>query len=120
MKHFCQLDTDGTILNISVVADTDTQDPQTSSFDESIGIAFCRNLTGHDSWVAVTPERVGHAMIGGKYDAAKDLFVKIKPYPSWTFNESTGKLDPPVPYPDGNEDGKNTWNEETQTWEPWS
>ena len=117
---FCKLENDGKILNITEVADTDTQNPQTSSFDESIGIKFCKKITGWASWIADTPERKGRAVIDGSYDQEKNVFVDIQPFSSCTFNYSTGKWEPPVSFPDADPYAKYNWNESNQTWEAWS
>jgi hypothetical protein len=63
-----------------------------------------------------TPLRKNFAGIGFSYDADRDAFIPIKPYPSWTLNEASCVWEPPVAHPadDGTE---YTWNEETQTWD---
>ena len=43
--------------------------------------------------------RKNPACIGGSYDAARDAFIDIKPYPSWVLNESTCIWEPPVAIP---------------------
>ena len=133
--RFCKLDNDGKILNITEVLDSDTQVKNASSdgshntagsFDENIGIQFCKKPTGWASWVADTSERKGTAVIGGSYDQENDVFIADKPFSSWTFNYSTGKWEPPVPYPDANPaehfgDGpkwpRYKWNESNQAWD---
>ena len=119
MKPFCQLDNNGKILNITEVADSDTQAAD-GSFDESIGIEFCKKITGWPSWIADTPERKGKAVIDGSYDQEKNVFVDFQPFSSWTFNYSTGKWETPVSFPDADPYAKYNWNESNQTWEAWS
>lgn len=59
--------------------------------------------------------RKNYAQIGGTYDADKDAFINIKPFPSWVLNETTCIWEPPVAYPD---DGQPyDWNEDTTSWD---
>ena len=42
------------------------------------------------------------------------MFIEPSPYPSWILNETTGKWEAPISYPN---DGKGyEWNEESQIW----
>lgn len=60
------------------------------------------------------PLRKNYAGLGFSYDAQRDAFIPLKPFPSWTLNETTCLWDCPIPYPT---DGKvYTWNEEQQQW----
>jgi len=133
--RFCKLDNNGKILNITEVRDSDTQVKNASidgsynidgSFDENTGIQFCKKITGWASWVAVTSERKGKAVIDGSYDQEKNVFIEHQPFSSWTFNYSTGKWEPPVPLPDADPAMVQRrqkwpygpkWNESNQTWE---
>lgn len=66
-------------------------------------------------------KRFRYASYLGTYNSAEDIFIDPKPFPSWTFNNTTKAWDPPTPMP--NEVDENgiiivyNWNEETQTWE---
>jgi hypothetical protein len=61
-----------------------------------------------------TPLRKNAAGIGGNYDRVKDCFYRLKPFPSWVYNETEAAWYPPVDHPD---DGKYyDWNEETLSW----
>ena len=51
-----------------------------------------------------------------KQNGVKTAFAELHPtWTSWTFNEATCQMEPPVAYPDG--DGMYAWNEENQTWD---
>ena len=52
---------------------------------------------------------------GFSYDAELDAFIPPKPYESWILNETTCLWDPPVPYP--NDNNNYGWNESTQQWD---
>ena len=115
--RYCKLDTDGKILNVIEVAETDCQDAD-GNFDNNIGVEFLENLTGWSSWVPVLEDSVGTAQINGTWDDTNKVFVSIKRFPSWTFNNSTGKWDPPKPKPESDDEINKPyiWNESSQTW----
>ena len=52
--------------------------------------------------------------IGFTYDVANDVFIRPKPYDSWTLDEDFD-WQPPVEKPDDGEDY--IWNEENQEWD---
>lgn len=49
--------------------------------------------------------------IGYTYNQAADVFVKPKPFPSWTLDENHD-WNPPTPKPDG----AYVWDEDTLSW----
>jgi len=60
--------------------------------------------------------RGNFAGIGMIYDAERDMFYNDQRGrgSSWTFNDTTCQMEPPVPYPN---DGKHYfWHPETNTW----
>jgi hypothetical protein len=62
-----------------------------------------------------TPLRKNYAGVGYTYDASLDAFIPIRPFPSWTLNETTCLWECPVAHPtDGAE---YNWNEETTSWD---
>lgn len=117
MAHFAKLGVNNVVLDVFVVRNEDTQNANGVE-DETIGIAFLKQLTGHESWRQTSYNgtfRKNYATIGGHYDSDRDAFITIKPFPSWALDEITCKWNPPVPYPD---DGQPyVWNEELQQWE---
>jgi hypothetical protein len=61
-----------------------------------------------------TPLRKNYAGVGMTYDAGRDAFYTLAPYPSWSLNEDTCLWEAPTAYPD---DGKvYTWDEATTSW----
>ena len=66
-------------------------------------------------------KRFRYAIQSGTYDSAEDIFIDPRPFPSWTFNNTTKAWDPPTPMPNEVDDNGliilYDWNEETQTWE---
>ena len=61
-----------------------------------------------------TPFRKNYAGIGFTYDAQRDAFIPIKPYPSWVLNEGTCQWESPVPMPDDGE--AYSWDEDAGAW----
>jgi hypothetical protein len=62
-----------------------------------------------------TPLRKNFAGIGYTYDSTKDAFIPPQPYDSWTLNETSCLWEPPVAYP--NDNNEYNWNEANQAWE---
>jgi hypothetical protein len=122
MAHFAKLGVGNIVERVAVV----NNDVATT---EQAGIDFLNTLyKTRDVWkqtsyntregvhiLGGTPFRKNYAGVGYTYDQTRDAFIPPKPYPSWTFNETTCIWDCPVAYPtDGN---FYKWNETNQTWD---
>lgn len=60
------------------------------------------------------PFRKNYAGIGYTYDAARDAFIPVKPYPSWVLDDNTCQWQAPITMP---QDGKMyAWNEGSISW----
>jgi len=104
------------ILNIIEVADSDCKDSN-NNFDNTIGLQFLEKVFATTLFVPILSTSVGLAEIGGKWDEDNNVFVSIKPFDSWTFNNATGKWEAPINKPD--DDSENNpyfWDESSQTW----
>lgn len=118
MAHFAKLE-DNQVTDIVVVDNNDIVGADGNE-SEDVGIVFLKDLFGQDtvwkqtSWSASF--RKNYAMIGGTYDADKDAFIAIKPFPSWALNEETCIWEAPVPIPDDHETNPVRWDEENQEW----
>lgn len=116
MAHFAKIGLNNIITEVLVVANRETMDAQGNE-QESIGIEFLKNLTGHDTWVQTSYNgniRKNFAGIGYTYDSQRDAFIPPQPYPSWTLVEETCNWTAPVLYP---ADGKMyQWDEATTNW----
>ena len=114
MAHFAEIDNNGTVLRVIVVANKDCADANGVE-KEHIGKAFCERLFG-GNWVQTSYNgnmRKRYAGIGYKYDAALDAFIAPQPYPSWTL-DANADWQAPVSMPT---DGKMySWDEATQSW----
>lgn len=102
MAHYAKI-IDGKVINVITA-------------EESFFNTFYDNTPGQ--WLETKIDgsiRKNYAGIGFSYDSAKDAFIPIQPYPSWTLNESTCQWECPATYPD---DGKvYTWNETDKKWD---
>lgn len=117
MAHFAQLNENNVVLQVIVVANSDTSSPDGTE-SEQVGIAFCKSLFGENTrWVQTSYNakfRKNYAGAGYTYDAVRDAFIPPQPYSSWLLNEDTARWYSPVPYP---VDGKRyTWDEATVSW----
>jgi hypothetical protein len=118
MAHFAKLEGE-TVTDVVVVDNNDIIGADGGE-SEDVGIVFLKDLFGQDtvwkqtSWSASF--RKNYAMIGGTYDADKDAFIHVKPFPSWQLNEETCIWEAPVPIPDDHETNPVRWDEENQEW----
>ena len=115
MAHFAELDNQNTVLRVLVIANTDTSD-ENGNEQEEIGIAFCQRLFG-GNWKQTSYNgkiRKNYAGIGYTYDAVRDAFIPVKPYPSWVLDENACQWQAPITMPT---DGKMySWDEATTSW----
>lgn len=58
--------------------------------------------------------RKNYAGIGYTYDEALDAFIPPQPFDSWTLNEDSCLWEPPVAYPD--DENNYVWDEDTTSW----
>ena len=118
MAHFARLD-GNKVIDIVVVDNNDIIGADGGE-SEAVGIVFLKDLFGQDtvwkqtSWSASF--RKNYAMIGGTYDADKDAFIHVKPFPSWQLNEETCIWEAPVPMPEDHATNPVRWDEENQKW----
>jgi len=116
MAHFAKLGIGNKILTVEAVHN----DTATS---EQAGVDFLNtvyktndvwkqtsfNTCGGEHLLGGTPFRKNFAIVGFKYDEARDAFIEPKPHTSWTLNETSCLWDAPITKPD---DGKfYVWNE---------
>ena len=112
MAHFAKLDENNIVLEVNVV-NNDTLD---ASNEEASGIAFLTEWSGgYSNWKQTSYNgnfRKQYASLGYTYDADADVFISIKPYPSWSLDENYD-WQPPTSKPT---EGFWQWNESTLSW----
>lgn len=100
MAHFAEIDENNIVLRVLVVNDEDCLDKKGKE-SEAVGIAFLESIFGHNNWVQTSYNnniRTRYAMIGGRYDAERDMFINYCEYNDWVLDED-GNWQPPVPQP---------------------
>ena len=120
MAHFVKLDTNNTVIFVTIGRDDDDENElslrtgeiyKKTSYNTKGGIHYDPDTNQPDGGV---PFRKNFAGIGYTYDPNRDAFIPPKPYASWILNEETCYWDPPVSYPSDNKDY--IWNEDQQKW----
>jgi hypothetical protein len=56
-----------------------------------------------------------YAGIGMAYNPSLDIFIPLRPFPSWVMNSQGSNWEAPVPMP--NDEFQYDWNEETLSWD---
>ena len=113
MAHFANIDDNGIVTGVIVVADEDAP-------DEAAGIAFCKALLGSDTnWVQTSKTgsiRYRYAGAGMYYDSARDAFYPLKAYENWVFDETRKSWQPPVARPSDYDTVPYIWNQSSGAW----
>ena len=118
MAHFAEIDAEGTVLRVLVVADAQ-EDRGQEFLATDLGLGGTWKKTSYNTVGGVhsnggTPYRKNYAGIGFKYDNALDAFIPPKPYASWDLNEDTCLWEAPTPMP--TDDKMYAWDEDTTSW----
>jgi hypothetical protein len=118
MAHFAEIDAEGTVLRVLVVADAQEDRGQEFLADD-LGLGGTWKKTSYNTVGGVhsnggTPYRKNYAGIGFKYDNALDAFIPPKPFASWDLNEDTCLWEAPTPMP--TDDKMYAWDEDTTSW----
>lgn len=120
MAYFARVDENMTVVEVISVSNAEAPDPA-PSHSEALGKAFIaapppRGLGKPGRWIQTSYNgsiRKQYAGIGFTYDPRSDVFVKPRPYPSWTLDQNHD-WQPPTPVPDNVNFW--TWDEGTLSW----
>lgn len=63
------------------------------------------------------PKRKNYGTPGYFFDKQEDAFIPPKPFNSWILNKNKYDWEPPIPYPNNDDNTEYYWNEETLSWE---
>jgi hypothetical protein len=90
MSHFAEVDENATVVRVVVVHnDVITVD---GVENEQRGIDFLNDLfPASGEWVQTSYNnrfRTRYAVTGSTYDADRDAFIGLQPFPSWTLNDA--------------------------------
>ena len=117
MAHFAKLDENNVVIDVNVVHNNELLDEHGNE-SEARGLEFLIAWSGgYTNWKQTSYNgsfRKHYATIGGTYDPVRDVFIGIKEYPSWIFNEDTCEWEPPVPRP--SDDKFYIWDEASVSW----
>jgi len=123
MSHFAKLDKNNLVTFVTVGRQEDdgleeelnarTGDVyRQTSYNTHGGIHYTDGEPSEDQTKAF---RGTYAGIGFYYDEDLDIFYPPQPYASWTLNAQTASWEPPVEYPE--DENQYVWNEETTSWD---
>lgn len=118
MSHFAEIDGEGTVLRVLVVAD-DKESRGQEFLADDLGLGGTWKKTSYNTVGGVhsnggIPFRKNYAGIGYSYDAVRDAFIPPKPFTSWTLDEETCLWNAPTPMP--TDDKMYVWDEPTISW----
>ncbi len=139
MAHYAEINENNKVINIIKIDDELlVGDNGQEYMNNVLGVPGTFIKTSYNTFQGKhkyggTPFRGNFAMIGGYYDAERDVFLAKQPYPSWILNETTYQWEPPVPMPEVQSEITETptgiagqslvtirgykWNENIQDWE---
>tara|TARA_A100001201_G_C4089047_1_gene201478 strand:- start:1734 stop:2195 length:462 start_codon:yes stop_codon:yes gene_type:complete len=104
-KHFAEINTLGQVVKLTVVADEDVDNNGGDQSDTAVGYFLSQHrktMESQNNTIVQSSEtgafRKRPAEINGSYDSVNDVFLKPKPYSSWTLN-SDYEWEAPVAFP---------------------
>lgn len=114
MAHYAKLNDQGIVESVIVISNANEM--VNGAENETAGVLFCQQLTGHQHWKKTSYNgniRKRYAGVGYAYREDLDAFVAPQPFLSWSLDENAD-WQPPVAMPT---DGKMyTWDENNQAW----
>lgn len=128
IAHFATLDSENKVLNILAV---DQADVDANGGDQSIEAEnwVKTNLLKNDSAIVKqfsidnSFRANGAQPLGGYYDPTNNVFIEVKPFDSWSLNNTTWKWEAPIEKPDNFTDPlipdyscAPAWDEANQQW----
>ena len=124
MAHFAELNNSNEVLRVVVISndDVDSNGGELSSEAETFVASIVPHSTGGTAWKQTSYNnnfRKQYAGIGYTFDASKNKFISLKPYPSWAL-DSNDDWKAPVTYPSHTTIGSLqvyiSWDEDNQKW----
>jgi len=119
MAHFAELNSTNEVLRVVVISNDDVEanGGELSSEAETFVASIVPHSENGTAWNQTSYNhnfRKQYAGEGYTYDSSKDIFIGIKPFPSWVL-DSDNEWEAPVTYPEDSKDYK--WNETTKAWD---
>ena len=124
MAHFAELNSTNEVLRIVVISNDDVEanGGELSTEAETFVASIVPHSTGGNAWKQTSYNnnfRKQYAGIGYTYDAGKNKFIALQPFPSWSL-DSNDDWQAPVTYPTITEIDSTpveiNWDEDNQKW----
>ena len=121
MAHFANIDVDGFVMDVVVVANECVENLGFPD-SEPVGVNFCQLLYGGASvWKQTSYNasfRKNYAGKGYRYDEGLDAFIPPRPYPSWVLNMETCQWASPIDMPKASPGPGQAykWDENIENW----
>jgi hypothetical protein len=121
MGHFAEIDSNNKVLRVNCACNQDiANNGGDQSQQAAQHFATVSPLSENGvKWIQTSYNnnfRKQYAGIGYTYDSVKDKFISPQPYPSWSL-DANDDWQPPVPYPQNNDNQYYSWNENNKTWD---
>jgi hypothetical protein len=121
MAHFAEIDSNNIVLRVNCACNIDIANNGGEQSEQAAQhFATVSPLSQNGiKWIQTSYNnnfRKQYAGIGYTYDSVKDKFISPQPYPSWLL-DSNDDWQPPVPYPQNNNNQYYSWNENNKTWD---
>ena len=116
MAYFAEIDQNNKVIRVISINDDAAPNPAPSN-SEPLGKEFIESIGLDGIWKQCSYNnnfRNIYPGIGYWYLEDLDVFVKPKPFPSWSL-DSTNNWESPIPMPETG--GPWNWNEELEDWE---
>ena len=108
MAHYAFLNQNNVVTEVIVGKDETDTSHDWEQYYGAIRGQVCKRTSYNGNY------RKNYAGIGCTYDAQKDAFIPVKPYPSWILDENICRWSAPTEMPT---DGKRySWDEPTLAW----
>lgn len=115
MAHFCELDENNIVINVTVIDNKDIVDENNNEIEQK-GIDLCKKIFNKPNGIFVQTSinslggkridasgkpvfRHTCGQIGDRWDPVKQVFIAKSPFPSWKLNEITNNWEPPIKEP---------------------
>jgi len=103
MAHYAFLDNNNIVTEVIPGRNENELDTDWEQYYGNVRSQVCKRTSYHTEGGVHknggTPFRKNFAFIGYTYDEGRDAFIPPQDYPSWTFNETSCRWDPPIAKP---------------------
>jgi hypothetical protein len=121
MAHFAEIDLNNIVLRVNRACNQDIANNGGEQSEQAAQhFATITPLSENGvKWIQTSYNNNFRKQYAGKgyiYDSVKDIFIQPQPYSSWSL-DANNDWQPPVPYPQNNDNQYYSWNENNKTWD---